>query len=435
MAHKEQSGDLKFKSITLQKKHPLGVGSYGSVFRANCDDLVCAAKIIHPTLVPTGHDEPSVSAEKVHRLPIKRFEAECSFMKEIRHPYIVQYLGMFQDQDTGLPVLLLELMDESLTHFLENESEVTVSYSIQLKLCSDVTCALSFLHSNEIVHRDLSSNNILLIGRYQAKLSDFGMAKFLSHNNSQISNTICPGTDAYMPPEALDNAVFTDKGDLFSFGVNIIQILTRKFPAPGDRFKTLHIDHPQIPQGSIDVRVSEVERRIVDINSIESSHPLLPIALRCLKDKAYDRPTASELCKRFLTLKTQIRPQQETAITTEHIHVKQTESTDINLENEKLKQVIKIQATQLNVLQQELQTAKRIIIAKEKQVTSSEEQNEYLGEYHKRADTESTTVDTILPPVLPPKGIPKHQLSKQKVGIRKVPLFYRQKCTDQIHHL
>ncbi len=308
MAHKESKRELKFKSIVLDKEQPLGVGSYGSVFWANCDDLVCAAKIVHPTLVQDTASR-TISPDKLHTLPIMRFEAECAFLKELHHPNIVQYLGMYEDPETGLPVLLMELMDESLTHFLENEPATSIPYSTQLRICADVATALSFLHLNDIVHRDLSSNNILLIGKCRAKLSDFGMATLLSKRNSQISNTLCPGTDAYMPPEALDTTIlFAAKGDIFSFGINIIQILTRKFPAPGDRFKTLLIDHPDIPQGSLEVRVSEVERRTKHINSIESSHPLLPTALGCIKDKAAERPTASELCKTFRHLKRSLQP-------------------------------------------------------------------------------------------------------------------------------
>ena len=101
---------------------------------------------------------------------------ECAFLRDIKHPNIVQYLGMHQDPETGLPVLLMELMDESLTHFLENSAEL-VPYHIQLTICLDIVRALSFLHSNSIMHRDLSSNNILLIGKSRAKLTDFGMAK------------------------------------------------------------------------------------------------------------------------------------------------------------------------------------------------------------------------------------------------------------------
>ena len=306
MARQQPQGrprnEIGFREIELLKDETLGVGSYGSVCKARCDHLLCAAKIIHPTLVPPNAVQ-QISPQREHRLPIRRFEMECDFLKEIRHPNIIQYLGMYRDPETGLPVLLMELMDESLTHFLETSTD-PIPYHTQLTICLDIVQALSFLHLNGIIHRDLSSNNILLIGKGRAKLTDFGMAKLVDVRMSRVSNTMCPGTDAYMPPEAIDNhAVYTEKGDVFSFGVNIIQILTRKFPKPGDRFNTVPINDPRFPSGRIRVCVSEIERRNNHISEINTAHPLLPIALDCLKDQESERPSTGELCQRLAALK------------------------------------------------------------------------------------------------------------------------------------
>ena len=161
-----QERKIGFKSVQLLKDQTLGIGSYGAVCKAKCDDLLCAAKILHPTLFdPTA--QLQVSRKQEHRLPIKRFEQECEFLSTIRHPNIVQYLCIHQDPDTGLPVLLMELMDKSLTHFLENSPQ-PIAYHIQVNICHDITLALSFLHSNGIIHRDLSSNNVLLRGNILA---------------------------------------------------------------------------------------------------------------------------------------------------------------------------------------------------------------------------------------------------------------------------
>ena len=165
MAERAEPSDhnIGFKAIQLFKDQTLGIGGYGAVCKAKCDDLLCAAKILHPTLFdPIAHQQ--IARRREHRLPIKRFEQECEFMSAIRHPNIVQYLCTYQDPDTGLPVLLMELMDNSLTHFLESSTQ-PIPYHIQLNICHDITLALSFLHSNNIVHRDLSSNNVLIADR------------------------------------------------------------------------------------------------------------------------------------------------------------------------------------------------------------------------------------------------------------------------------
>ena len=293
---------IGFRSFQLFKTQTLGIGSYGSICKALCDDLLCAAKIIHPTLIdPNAHQR--IERQREHRLPISRFMQECEFMSAIRHPNIVQYLGTRQDPQTGLPVLLMELMDDSLTHFLES-SQDAVPYHIQVNFCHDITKAISYLHSNGITHRDLSSNNVLLCGNVKAKVTDFGMAK-LGDTNPQatrVSFTMCPGTDAYMPPEAVkDKTVYTVKIDCFAIGTLIIQILTRSFPEPGDRLKIVHTTDPRFP--TIEARASEIERRQNHISQVDPNHLLLPIALHCLKDSDVERPSAQELCHRVAALK------------------------------------------------------------------------------------------------------------------------------------
>ena len=83
-----------FKHIQLFKAQSLGVGSYGAVCKAKCDDLVCAAKLLHPILFdPAARSK--LPPEGEHKLPISRFEQECEFLGSIKHPNIVQYLGTY----------------------------------------------------------------------------------------------------------------------------------------------------------------------------------------------------------------------------------------------------------------------------------------------------------------------------------------------------
>ena len=303
MAEQQPNNSVRmgFKKIELLKDQILGIGSYGKVCKAECDDLLCAAKVMHETLFdPTA--QQLVAPQREHRLPVRRFEQECEFLSTIRHPNIIQYLGMYQDPDTHLPVLLMELMDDSLTHFLESSPQ-PISYHSQVNICHDIALALSFLHSNGIVHRDLSGNNVLMIGNIRAKVTDFGMAR-LGDMNPQVTLltfTMCPGTDVYMPPEAVKNKpVYTEKIDCFSFGVIAVQIMTQLFPQPGDRRKEIEIEHV----GLVEKRISECERRQNHINKVDPNHPLLVlIVLDCLKDKDVARPSAEELCSRIVFLK------------------------------------------------------------------------------------------------------------------------------------
>lgn len=174
-------GQVGFKTVQLFKDQKLGVGSYGAVYKAKCDELVCAAKILHPNLFDIA-TQSLATATNEHKLLIRRFEQEYKFMSSLRHPNIVQYLGIDHDPDTCFPVLLMELMDDCLTHFLENSTQ-SISYHIQVNFCHDIALALSFLHSNNIVHRDLSGNNVLLLYNVRVKVTDFGMARLDDFTN------------------------------------------------------------------------------------------------------------------------------------------------------------------------------------------------------------------------------------------------------------
>ena len=298
MSRRHQVHTIGHKSVQLFKDQTIGIGAYGKVCKAKCDNLTCAAKLIHETLLdPMAHFQ--LAPQREHSQPMRRFQQECEFLSTIRHPNIILYLGMHRDGDTGLPVLLMELMDDSLTHFLESSTK-PVPYHIQVNICHDIAQALSFLHSNEIVHRDLSSNNVLLHGNVIAKVTDFGMAR-LVNINPNFTKTQCPGTDVYMPPEAIkDKPVYTEKIDCFSFGVVTLQILTKLFPKPGDRVVT--INDPRYPR-AIKMDVPEINRRQNHIIEVDPSHPLLPVVLDCLKDDDSERPSADQLCEKTEVMK------------------------------------------------------------------------------------------------------------------------------------
>ena len=284
---------ISFKKVKVFKDQILGVGSYGTVYKAKCDDLPCAAKILHPTML-VNHQQAMIAHKKNRIAPIRKFEQEIELLSAIRHPYVVQYLGTHQDSDTGLPILLMELLDHNLTWFLSSNDK-PLPYCLQVNICHDISVALSFLHSNKIIHRDLSSNNVLLIGNARAKVTDFGVAKLSSFEMSTLSKN--PGTDAYMPPEAMKSIPeYTEKIDCFSFGVLVVQIVTRLAPKPAERLKEI-VYHSGSGQRKVYEIASEIERRQNHITAIDSEHSLLPIALNCLDDQDIKRPTAHELCE------------------------------------------------------------------------------------------------------------------------------------------
>ena len=289
MDHPRQPHDC---NIQILRNDTLGSGSYGVVCKAMWGQRLCAAKLLHPIFFQSN--DPGIVTTR------RRFEQECHFLNDMKHPHIVEYLGTSHDPDSGLLVLLMELMDESLTHFLER-SQQPLAYHIEVDLCHDIAQALAYIHSNEIIHRDLSGNNVLLLAG-RAKITDFGMSKLLGANRRMTPLTMCPGTLAYMPPEALrEPPVYSKKIDCFSFGVLQIQIMTRQFPDPSPPKRV--VDDSRSPTGTTEMPVLDSERRKSHIDLIDSTHTLLPTALDCLSYLEKDRPSAEDLYQRLDAVK------------------------------------------------------------------------------------------------------------------------------------
>ena len=351
----------------------LGIGSYGKVCRAKCGQLPCAAKLLHDTFFQ--YNDPSA-----HHLA-EKFEQESQLLSVIKHPNIVQYLKKTQDPESGRVILLMELMDESLTKFLER-SDGPLPYRCQIDICHDVALALSFLHNNKIVHRDLSSNNILLIAGKRAKITDFGMSKLIDicMNPKLTPLTQVPGTQVYMPPEALTTpSRYSEKLDCFSYGVLIIQIATRNFPEPGEGTK--FVEDPKYPTGRVIIVIPELERRKKDINQVNRHHPLLPTALLCLKDRENERPTAEQVCECLSTIKKTSEYKESERIAKDHFlsiqmlnqqletSKKEYRALEENLERMRL-QNNKLSAEKDYILAESEQECKRRVEAKEQSVVS-----------------------------------------------------------------
>ena len=355
----QRQTEFAYHNIELYKSESLGSGSYGGVCKAKCDGLLCAAKIMHPTLFDLR--DPGTESY------LRKFREECHLLSLARHPNVVQYLATYYDPDTRLPVLLMELCDESLTAFLER-SPGPLSYHIQLNICHDITLALVYLHSNRLIHRDLTGNNVLMITRTRAKITDFGMSKLATVNPRMTALTLCPGNLLYMSPEALDEAkTYTAKLDIFSFGVIVIQILTRQFPDPTDRFRLMYAS--EFDQ-EVRVLVPETERREAHLKLIPDTHSLKPFAIQCLKKEERQRPSALQLSERLSELK-------QSSQYTESMH--QTQSS-----------------SDIQQLQQQLRGQRILTEAKTREVQEHQTRNTELQSVVEDKDTQLQAKDRLL---------------------------------------
>ena len=202
----------------ILSKELLGEGSYGSVYRATHKKETVAAKSMHHVLQESPHW-------------LKQFQNEMRIMSKICHPNIVKFIGEYENH------IIMEYMDGGSLYRLVDSlqaHERTVSYKQKVSILGDIICALNYLHELHIVHRDISSPNILLTSGLVAKLSDFGMSR--SFNSTRLRpGTVAPGCPLYMPPEALVSGEFTEKGDIFSYAIIAIELIIEKHPHPNEK--------------------------------------------------------------------------------------------------------------------------------------------------------------------------------------------------------
>ena len=151
-------------------------------------------------------------------------------MAEMRHPHVVQFLGLCYLEESALPVLVMEKLDQSLDHLLETEPNL--SLNLKLSLLTDVAWGLLYLHTHNppVVHRDLSARNVLLTSAMVAKISDLGNARIVNLLPGHLARTLTcvPGTLTYMPPESFDeHSQYSPQLDIFSFGHLALYTLTQ----------------------------------------------------------------------------------------------------------------------------------------------------------------------------------------------------------------
>ena len=201
--------EIDFNELTIEKR--IGEGGFGIIYRARWRESTIAVKVLKPDLM--------------REETIKDFQNECYAMESLRHPNICMFMGAC----TKLPNLAIVLeycSKETLWKLLQNK-EIHLTWEDNRRIAVEIARGMNYLHTFAIpvIHRDLKSLNILMDEGYRPKIADFGWTRKVS---DKMTGKI--GTYQWMAPEVIKSQKYTEKADVFSFGIILWEIASREPP-------------------------------------------------------------------------------------------------------------------------------------------------------------------------------------------------------------
>ncbi|KAK0589643.1 hypothetical protein LWI29_016710 [Acer saccharum] len=270
-------------------KYCIGTGGYDSVYKAQLPSgKVVALKKLHRS----ESDEPTFT---------RSFQNEIRILSEIRHRNIVKLYGFCLHKRCMF--LVYEYMERgSLFCVLRNDDEaIELNWTRRVNIIKGISHALSYLHhycTLSIVHRDISSNNILLNSKSEAFLADFGTARLLYTDSS--NRTVLAGTYGYIAPELAYTMIVTEKCDVYSFGVMSLETLMGRHP--GELLSSLASskNHDIMLMDILDRRLPPLVDQMVAQDVILVSS----VAFACLHAKLKSRPSMHRVSQEFLACRT-----------------------------------------------------------------------------------------------------------------------------------
>ncbi|CAN6170050.1 unnamed protein product [Urochloa humidicola] len=269
----------------FSKANQLGEGGFGPVYKGV---LSCGSEIAVKRL----------SARS--RQGAAEFRNEVELIAKLQHRNLVRLLGWCAERDEKLLVYEY-LPNRSLDAFLFDPCKsAQLGWSIRHNVILGMARGILYLHEDsllKVVHRDLKASNVLLDGKMNPKISDFGMAKIFEDESAGINNTGCVvGTYGYMAPEFALEGVFSVKSDVFSFGVLLLEILS------GQRNGALYLEehHQSLIRGAWKLWVEDHAAEFMDPSlgrsySRDEAWRCYHVGLLCVQENPDVRPTMSSV--------------------------------------------------------------------------------------------------------------------------------------------
>lgn len=278
--------DLELATNWFSKENVIGEGGYGVVYRGNLINGTPVA--VKKLLNNLGQAE-------------KEFRVEVEAIGHVRHKNLVRLLGYCIEGTHRL--LVYEYVNNgNLEQWLHGAMSQLgyLTWEARMKVLLGTAKALAYLHEAiepKVVHRDIKSSNILLDDDFNAKISDFGLAKLLGAGKSHITTRVM-GTFGYVAPEYANSGLLNEKSDVYSFGVVLLEAITGRDPV--DYGRPAHevnlVDWLKMMVGN---RRSEevVDPKIENRPSTSALKRALLTALRCLDPESDRRPKMGQVVR------------------------------------------------------------------------------------------------------------------------------------------
>ncbi len=233
----EAFATVSFPDLRFGKK--IGEGQYGVVSKGTYFDTTVAIKQLL-----------EVEGETFEQT-LKYIKRELHALMELRHPNIVQFMGYGVQAQTVF--IVTEFIDGGDLHLLLKTLSIELPWHLRIAMAADVARAMCFLHALNWVHRDLKTENLLVDRNGKLKICDLGLARKLNPQKPDQAfarphaMTVC-GTNEFMSPEMILGMPYERNTDVFSFGVIMGEVLTRKEPKEREPEIGYQIDWPEIKQ-------------------------------------------------------------------------------------------------------------------------------------------------------------------------------------------